>query len=86
MKKLSLIITVVFIAIMVVNLRVENKSPNMSNFALANIHLLTANAEIGTGQGCRNGCMTGDWNDYCFICRSCSGQFGQKPTGDAGTC
>ncbi|MFA5327378.1 MAG: hypothetical protein WC384_06275 [Prolixibacteraceae bacterium] len=49
MKKLSLIITAVIITVMVVNLSVEHKSSNVSNLALANIHLLSANAEDGGG-------------------------------------
>ena len=86
MKKLSLIITVVFIAVMVINLRVENKSPNMSNLALSNIHLLTANAESPGGTGCRSGCQDAKPFDYCFKCDPCQGSFGKIGIGDAWTC
>lgn len=85
MKKLSLILSALFIAIMVVNLRVESKSSTVSNLTLANIHLLTANAE-GGGTGCRNGCQSASWNDYCFSCANCNGQFGSIGIGGTGTC
>lgn len=86
MKKLSLVLsTVIIIAVMVVNLRVENKNSNISNLALANIHLLTANAEEG-GTGCSLGCQSSsNYSDYCFNC-SCSGSFYQISIGDHGTC
>ncbi len=37
--------------------------------------------------GCREGCqITGVYDDFCFRCSTCNGQFLQKPIGSSGTC
>lgn len=87
MKKYLLLFIGTLFSLAVVNYNISSTDKKVHDFTLQNINLLQAYANGEMGMWCTEGCAyTGDPNDVCLICRSCSLMFFNKHIGTSGEC